>query len=273
MTAPLRVIGLYVVSLILAGSAVVSLAQQRVDPFVFGGAPVQQGALPFVVALLKPGGPAIHCGAVLVDSGWVLTAGHCVQPDALWRTLIVKAGSVELDQSSPSSTISIVRLAKDFRRNPSMPPDSDVFFEDLAVVKLESSFRVDGRNIRTIELVSKEDEETLLLYSSNPKQVAGWGVMNGAAHSNTLRTSVVQPLALDRCRAIRGEGNVTDRMMCAGNAKTNHCLGDSGGPYFASSKLLGIISWGDVCGLDKPGVHTRVSAYAEWVWCVIRGHC
>lgn len=47
------------------------------------------------------------------------------------------------------------------------------------------------------------------------------------------------------------------------------CLtGDSGGPLIERStgSLVGIVSWGEGCGLaDKPGVYTRVSAYADWI--------
>lgn len=44
------------------------------------------------------------------------------------------------------------------------------------------------------------------------------------------------------------------------------CRGDSGGPLFVMNKLIGIVSWGISCAIDKlPGVYTRVSVFTEWI--------
>ena len=71
---------------------------------------------------------------------------------------------------------------------------------------------------------------------------------------------------------------VSDGMFCAGDPGApasarvaDACQGDSGGPIFVSSKnggyvQVGIISWGEGCGLPKLyGVYTRLAKYADWI--------
>jgi secreted trypsin-like serine protease len=71
---------------------------------------------------------------------------------------------------------------------------------------------------------------------------------------------------------------VSDGMFCAGSPETptaarvaDACQGDSGGPIFVTKESgdyvqIGIISWGEGCGLPKLyGVYARLAKYAEWI--------
>jgi len=39
---------------------------------------------------------------------------------------------------------------------------------------------------------------------------------------------------------------------------------DYGGPLVANNKLVGMYSWGGICG-DIPDVYTKVSALCDWI--------
>jgi secreted trypsin-like serine protease len=69
------------------------------------------------------------------------------------------------------------------------------------------------------------------------------------------------------------KNGISDTQLCAGDHDMDTCEGDSGGPletklYF-NSKLIpfvvGITSFGFICGKNIPAVYTRVSSYIEWI--------
>jgi secreted trypsin-like serine protease len=68
-----------------------------------------------------------------------------------------------------------------------------------------------------------------------------------------------------------------DSQLCAGDPVMDTCQGDSGGPLeiklYAKSKLIpfvvGITSYGSICGAKIPGVYTRVSSYIPWIESVV----
>lgn len=49
---------------------------KRSDSRVVGGKPSQPAAWPWVVALYRDG--MFHCGGVIVNQNWIMSAAHCV---------------------------------------------------------------------------------------------------------------------------------------------------------------------------------------------------
>lgn len=57
-------------------------------------------------------------------------------------------------------------------------------------------------------------------------------------------------------------------MFCAGSPGHDSCQGDSGGPIIRGNVLVGLVSWGVLCGEPGyPGVYTNLanSEIRDWI--------
>ena len=64
--------------------------------------------------------------------------------------------------------------------------------------------------------------------------------------------------------------NVAPEQLCAGGEYyKDSCTGDSGGGLVRLANnawvVEGLVSYGRGCGLEKPGVYTRVRSYLPWI--------
>jgi secreted trypsin-like serine protease len=106
--------------------------------------------------------------------------------------------------------------------------------------------------------------------------VAGWGKTQpvpGSAPNAVLLRVDLKVLSEERCKSLPefGPEKVHSGVICAGEKTQKTCKGDSGGPVVYSTgtpaTLAGVVSWGrpDCMADGKPGVYTRVAAYADWI--------
>lgn len=97
----------------------------------------------------------------------------------------------------------------------------------------------------------------------------GWGTTSsGGSVSPILLEVEVDIWTEANCKTAYGAASITPRMVCAARPTKDSCQGDSGGPLIdkATSKLVGIVSWGSGCALpDKPGVYAKVQDQIDWI--------
>ncbi|KAK3919109.1 Serine protease snake [Frankliniella fusca] len=94
-------------------------------------------------------------------------------------------------------------------------------------------------------------------------------------------------ISLDHCRRVINsamDGKLTrgiiDSQLCAGGGPASStasnrdtCPGDSGGPLqlptnndpYCQYRVVGLVSFGPLCGIGLPGIYTRVSSYVPWI--------
>ncbi|MDT8910942.1 serine protease [Amycolatopsis sp. PS_44_ISF1] len=234
-----------------------SVGPAGAQPRIIGGDQAALAAYPYAAYLVDNAGNQ-YCGAVIVSPSAVATAAHCA--------LAVKASETRVvvgRQDKRTSAGAEFRVTKSWV-NPRYTnfPQGD----DIAVLTVRGPLPYGPP-----KLADSGDDG---LYRQGTKAtVLGWGRLEeGGARSDVLRKAVV-PIVGDSCASSYSTYDPAI-MTCAGYPQggIDACQGDSGGPLLVGNTLIGIISFGDGCGKPgKPGVYTRVSAFADDVKQQARG--
>ncbi|MFJ8309623.1 MULTISPECIES: S1 family peptidase [unclassified Streptomyces] len=235
------------------------------DSIVIGGQPVRIADSPWVVAISSRdrfGGTRAgqFCGGAVVSPTKVLTAAHCLRRDVLGvdvsrlRDLKVIADREDLRSvSGQEIAVSATWV------NPGYDPGSNA--GDLAVLTL-------AKPLPASSVIATAGADDPGYRSGARATVYGWGDTTGSGNYPTVlgaaHVSVLQDAACERAYPPNSDGTyLRSTMVCAGDPAGGHdaCQGDSGGPLVSGGRLIGLVSWGNGCGLaDSPGVYTRVSA-------------
>ncbi|XP_057568231.1 kallikrein-7-like [Hippopotamus amphibius kiboko] len=236
------------------GSAAQEAQDDRIRYRILYSDPCEIRSRPWQVALLK--GNKLHCGGVLVNEQWVLTAAHCVM-----SAYNVHMGSEELGRSQK------IRATKSFR-HPGF--SKQTYDNDLMLVKLNSQARLSD-SVQKVNLPSRCEPP------GTECTVSGWGTITSpeVTFPEELMCTNVTLISSEDCRKVYGDA-LGNSMLCAGNrdSRSTACIGDSGGPLMCKDTLQGLVSWGRFpCGLiNEPGVYTQVCKYVDWINDTMRKH-
>lgn len=231
---------------------------------VYMGTEAQERELPWQVALVKSEGMdsyvAKFCGAVVLNSRWIVTAAHCV--DGRSKTdFKVLGGSVNIRDEN-MERYNVVFIIP----HPSYNKISEDF--DLAMVKIDRDFSALVAPIDGIKDFAETDDS---LNATDILTVSGWGNVGNVGYSSeSLLKASVPYMPREACNGIRNN-RISNNMLCAGTTgQADACDGDSGGPltYNENSKtlLVGLVSWGAGCGNYRlPVVYTRMPIFKSWI--------
>ncbi|XP_072298007.1 vitamin K-dependent protein C [Eucyclogobius newberryi] len=234
------------------------------QPWVIGGEVGKKGESPWQVMVLNARG-MMHCGGVLIDQNWVLTAAHCLDKIHRFR---VRLGDYERLRDENSEVV--LRVVKAFK-HPKY--DSNTVAHDIALLRLEGPASL-SNYILPVCLPRPDMAQRVLHRNGTLTVVTGWGKedIRSSRHSTTLNVIKIPLVERSVCSQFMSN-NITENVLCAGvlGKPYDACEGDSGGPmvtlYRDTWFLVGLVSWGEEgCGReDKLGVYTKVSNYKQWM--------
>ena len=285
-----RVITLAVIAAVLASLTLgqTATAAPAARPVVVNGDLGDGAQFPFLVALLtadrveKEGAfQAQFCGGTLTTPTTVVTAAHCVVDQ---KTGSVKGPSAILVGIGSTLRGDDLRILQVVQVTPNPDYKRASASNDVAVLTLAEPVT----NVPYLQPIPIEEVEGATAPGSVVR-VAGWGntSASGKSFPDAFRVGnlVIFPDASCGSGAPFTIGNYTFKgfgssdadarvMLCAAGLTNDgkvidSCNGDSGGPLVAGqgdgARLVGIVSWGEDCAIDLPGVYTRVASQLDFL--------
>uniref|UniRef100_A0A3B4BCD1 Vitamin K-dependent protein C n=1 Tax=Periophthalmus magnuspinnatus TaxID=409849 RepID=A0A3B4BCD1_9GOBI len=234
------------------------------QPWVVGGEVGKKGESPWQVMVLNARG-RLHCGGVLIDQNWVLTAAHCLRKIHRFR---VRLGDYDRLRDEDSEVV--LRVVKTFK-HPQY--NSHTMDNDIAMLRLEGPAPL-SNFIIPVCLPHPDMARRVLNRNGTLTVVTGWGKeeVDSLRYSSTLNVIKIPLVEKSVCSQLM-TNNISENVLCAGvvGKQYDACEGDSGGPMVTLYKntwfLVGLVSWGEEgCGReDKLGIYTKVSNYKQWM--------
>lgn len=231
---------------LVAFSTASSLGVSR-DGRVVGGQLVDITLRPFQVSI-RTNYNLHFCGGSIINNRWVLTAAQCVIGQSS-EDLTVIVGATRLDVGGTVYYVAQIISHADYR--------NVVEGSDIALIKTAANIIFNSK-VAPISL------PTAATGSGVTAVVSGWGDM---AYFVQLRALTVGTISNADCKnRLTAVTGLPSKTICTfSQASAGNCEGDAGGPLIASTKIIGIVSWGIACTTGYPDVYTSVYEYRSWI--------
>lgn len=197
------------------------------------------------------------CAGVIYSERVVITAAQCLL-DLTEDTKLMVVGAA----NTRNGTDGLIYPVANWTHHPQF--DTIMVDYDIGLIFLDTAFDFSNPGLRIAELRAERPAD------GREGTVVGWGYREeGGPSSPHLEQVHVPIVSLEQCNQIYGVGEVTERMICAGDVAQggrDACQGDTGGPLMIDGQLVGLVSWGRGCGrVGYPSVYTFVPSLKTWI--------
>ncbi|NP_001166061.1 serine protease 142 precursor [Nasonia vitripennis] len=256
----------------------VSLCAIKSKKLIVGGTKADPKEFPHMASIGYISGSQIlwNCGGTLISDRYVLTAAHCTVSTDWGNAEWVRVGDLNLRSNSDDAQPQDRRIAQRIRHPNYRRPAQ---YNDIALLRLQSPVTFNAY-VRPACLSIQPNAP-----AGTKAVAAGWGVVDwfDEEGSDNLLKVTLPVVSYSTCQqAYANDGNrlpngINDQtQLCAGQEGKDTCQGDSGGPLVVYSEneecmydIIGVTSFGKLCGSVAPGVYSRVYAYLAWIESIV----
>lgn len=256
---------------------------------IIGGTDADLGQFPWLVQIYtaaKGMAPTFDCGGSIINSKYLITAGHCFND--FISISFIRVGDFDTSTNPDCDDYAGVCAPpyRDYHAEKIIKHENfgkpEYLQNDITLIRIKENFKFNDF-VRPICL-PYGSELKRQYYPGNVLEVAGWGanrqiqtksgiVNKPAVILQKLKMPVVDSKSCEKAIKLP----INDKQLCAGGFEGyDACAGDSGGPLMKYTTmnnnsfryyLIGIVSYGPTVCAQKsvPGVYTRIDKHLNWI--------
>uniref|UniRef100_T1HA59 Peptidase S1 domain-containing protein n=1 Tax=Rhodnius prolixus TaxID=13249 RepID=T1HA59_RHOPR len=229
---------------------------------IVGGRETLKNEFPLMAGIIDMEKKFLFCGATIVTQNHAITASHCTTPNKKKKLGLVVGAH---DVTKPDEKADVVEIKETVEHE---NYSSKSYHNDVALLVLSRSIKFTQEVGPACLPTGKADLVNEYI------KVLGWGRLKTKGKTSSVLMKVnLRVISIKECAKNYLKKIPTDspNQLCTYGHEKDSCQGDSGGPLIWLDPeinrytLVGVVSYGKVCGSKTPAVNSDVSFFLRWI--------